>query len=402
MLLNALLLALGEIRRNLMRSFLTLLGIVIGVAAVITMVTLGNGATRMVAEQISSLGSNLILLRPGQRLGPGRGSLGAPSFKKEDVEAIRSQISGVQEVAPSVAIGATLVAGNNNWTSSINGTSNAYLSTGNWQLEAGRGFLEEEERAGKSVCILGDTVRQELFGNHSPLGDAVRVKGFSCQIIGLLAAKGQGAMGMNQDDLVLMPLKTVQRRLSGNQDISTILIGLRDGVEASSAMQRIRSLMRERRKLDEKEDDDFNMMDTRQIAATLSGTISTMTGLLGAVAAVSLLVGGIGIMNIMLVSVTERTREIGIRLAIGALEHEVLLQFLIEAVVLSAIGGLLGILLALAACVGLASLMGLPFLFDPAINLMAFGFSASIGVIFGFMPARRAAQLDPIEALRHE
>jgi putative ABC transport system permease protein len=221
-------------------------------------------------------------------------------------------------------------------------------------------------------------------------------------VIGLLAAKGQGAMGMDQDDTVLMPLTTVQRRLTGNQDVSTIMIALKDGADTSAIMKQIRSLLRERRKLAENEADNFNIMDTKQIAETLSGTIGTMTGLLGAVAAVSLLVGGIGIMNIMLVSVTERTREIGIRLAIGALENEVLLQFLIEAVVLSALGGLAGIVLAFVTCLGLSSLMHMPFLFNPGINLLAFFFSAAIGVIFGFVPARRAAQLDPIVALRHE
>jgi putative ABC transport system permease protein len=402
MLLNALLLALREIRRNLMRSFLTVLGIVIGVAAVITMVTLGNGATQMVSDQISSLGSNLLMLRPGQRLGPGRESAGSPNFKKADVEAIRAQIGGLQEVAPVVGSSVTLVAGNNNWSTTINGTTNGYLLAGNWKLAAGREFLDDEERAGKAVCIIGATVRKELFGSRNPLGDEIRVKTFACQVIGLLAAKGQGAMGMDQDDTVLMPLTTVQRRLTGNQDVSTIMIALKDGADTSAIMKQIRSLLRERRKLAENEADNFNIMDTKQIAETLSGTIGTMTGLLGAVAAVSLLVGGIGIMNIMLVSVTERTREIGIRLAIGALENEVLLQFLIEAVVLSALGGLAGIVLAFVTCLGLSSLMHMPFLFNPGINLLAFFFSAAIGVIFGFVPARRAAQLDPIVALRHE
>jgi putative ABC transport system permease protein len=402
MLLSALLLALREIRRNLMRSFLTVLGIVIGVAAVITMVTLGNGATKMVSDQISSLGSNLLMLRPGQRLGPGRDSAGSPNFKKADVEAIRTQVSGLQVVAPVAGSAVTLVAGNSNWSTSINGTSNGYLLAGNWKLAAGREFLDEEERAGKAVCIIGATVRKELFGNRNPLGDEIRVKTFACQVVGLLAAKGQGAMGMDQDDTVLMPINTVQRRLTGNLDIPTMMIALKDNANTESVMAQIRSLLRERRKLAENEADNFNIMDTKQIAETLSGTIRTMTGLLGAVAAVSLLVGGIGIMNIMLVSVTERTREIGIRLAIGALEHEVLLQFLIEAVVLSACGGLIGIVLAFAACLGLSSLMHMPFLFNPGINLLAFFFSAAIGVLFGFMPARRAARLDPIEALRHE
>lgn len=402
MWLNALLLALREIRRNLMRSFLTVLGIVIGVAAVITMVTLGNGATRMVSDQISSLGSNLLIMRPGQRLGPGRDSAGAPNFRIADIEAIQTQINGLNAVAPVVGSAVTLVAGTRNWSSTINGTSNAYLLAGNWKMAIGRNFTDDEERAGKAVCIIGNTVKKELFGSQTPLGSDIRVKNFACQVIGQLAAKGQGAMGMDQDDVVLMPFRTVQRRLTGSLDISTAMISLKRADSASTTMKQIRSLMRERRKLAENEDDNFNVMDTRQIAETLSGTIRTMTGLLGAVAAVSLLVGGIGIMNIMLVSVTERTREIGIRLAIGALEHEVLLQFLIEAVVLSGFGGLVGIVLAFLACLGLSTLMGMPFLFNPGINLLAFFFSAAIGVLFGFVPARRAAQLDPIEALRHE
>ena len=402
MLLSALLLALREIRRNLMRSFLTVLGIVIGVAAVITMVTLGNGATRMVSDQISSLGSNLLMVRPGQRLGPGRDSAGAPNFRKADVEAIRTQVSGLQEVAPVVGSSVTLVAGNNNWSATVSGTTNAYLAAGNWKLAAGRAFLDDEERAGKAVCIVGETVRRELFGSRSPLGDEIRVKTFTCQVVGLLASKGQGAMGMDQDDIVLMPIGTVQRRITGSLDISTVMIALKDGADTPAVMAQIRGLLRERRKLAANDADNFNIMDTRQIAETLSGTIRTMTGLLGAVAAVSLLVGGIGIMNIMLVSVTERTREIGIRLAIGALEGEVLLQFLIEAVVLSAFGGLVGIVLALVTCIGLAALMHMPFLFSPGINLLAFFFSAAIGVVFGYVPARRAARLDPIDALRHE
>ncbi|MBS4098061.1 MAG: ABC transporter permease [Sulfuricella sp.] len=402
MLLNALLLALREIRRNLMRSFLTVLGIVIGVAAVITMVTLGNGATRMVSDQISSLGSNLLLLRPGQQLGPGRDSAGAMNFRSADVEALQNQITAINAVAPVVGSRITLVAGGQNWSSVVNGSTNGYFIAGNWHLAAGRDFSDEEERAGKAVCVIGNTVRKQLFGARTPIGEAIRVKNFSCEVIGLLGSKGQGAMGMDQDDVVLMPLRTVQRRITGNLDISTLMISLREGVSAAPAMEQIRLLMHERRKLGESEEDNFNLMDTKQIAEILSGTIRTMTSLLGAVAAVSLLVGGIGIMNIMLVSVTERTREIGIRLAIGALAHEVLWQFLIEAVVLSAFGGLVGIALATLACWGLSALLNMPFLFNAGINLLAFGFSAGIGVLFGYMPARRAAKLDPIEALRHE
>jgi putative ABC transport system permease protein len=401
-LLNALLLALRAIRRNLMRSFLTVLGIVIGVAAVVTMVTLGNGATRMVSDQISSLGSNLLMLRPGQQLGPGRESAGAPNFRMADVEAIQLQIPSLKAVAPVAGSRVTLVAGGQNWSSQVYGTSNTYFTAGNWKIGSGRMFEDDEETAGKSVCVIGNTVRKQLFGSASPLGAELRVKNFSCEVIGLLAAKGQGAMGQDQDDVVLMPIRTVQRRLTGNQDVSTVMLSMRDGADSAQVMEQVRRLVRERRKLSANEDDNFNVMDTKQIAETLSGTIRTMTGLLGAVAAVSLLVGGIGIMNIMLVSVTERTREIDIRLAIGALEHEVLLQFLIEAVVLSALGGLIGIVLAFAACLGLTALMNIPFLFNPGINLLAFAFSAVIGVVFGYMPARRAAGLDPIVALRYE
>ena len=397
---TTLLLALREIRRNLMRSFLTVLGIVIGVAAVVTMVTLGNGATQAVSDQITSLGSNLLMLRPGQRMA--HGSSGAPAFKVEDAEAIKAQIGALNAVAPTASQGVVVVVGSRNWTTSITGSTIDYFAAGNWKLTEGRLFSPSEERAGKAVCVIGATVRRELFDPHSAVGETMRVKQFSCEVIGVLAAKGQSAMGRDQDDTVVMPLRTVQRRLAGKQEVSTILISMQDGASTEQVSNQIKLLMRERRKLADNEDDDFNVLDTKEIAKTLSGTIGTMTTLLGAVAAVSLLVGGIGIMNIMLVSVTERTREIGIRLAIGALEKEVLMQFLTEAVVLSALGGLIGLLLAFVACYSLANLLALPFLFSPGINLLSFAFSAAIGVIFGYVPARRAAQLDPIEALRHE
>ena len=402
MLLSALLLALREIRRNLMRSFLTVLGIVIGVAAVITMVTLGNGATRMVSDQISSLGSNLLMVLPGQRLGPGMPTAGAPLFKEADVEAIASQIGGINAVAPEVRAAVTVVANGRNWSTSVTGTSNAYFETNNWRIAGGRKFEDNEERAGAAVCVIGETVRRELFGTGSPLGEHVRVKQFSCEVIGLLASKGQSAMGRDQDDVVVMPLHTVQRRVTGNQRVNTLLVSLLDGSDTERVKASLTDLMRERRKLADNEDDNFNVLDTKQLAETLSGTTKVMTMLLGAVAAVSLLVGGIGIMNIMLVSVTERTREIGVRLAIGALEREVLLQFLIEAVVLAALGGLVGVALATIASIVLADVMQIPYLFNPTINLVSFLFSAGIGVVFGYFPARRAAQLDPIEALRHE
>ena len=399
---SSLLLALRAIRRNLLRSFLTILGIVIGVSAVITMVTLGNGATRAVSDQIASLGSNLIMVRPGQRLGPGRDSAGAPRFKINDAEAIRIQINGLSAVAPTANKSVTVVYGANNWSTTITGSTDAYFTAGNWHLASGRVFTETEQRAGKAVCVIGETVRKELFGQQSALGNELRVSNFSCEVIGVLATKGQSAMGMDQDDTVVIPLRTLQRRLTGNQDVNTLLVSVEDSSNTDQVMVDLRALLRERRKLTDNEDDNFSILDTRQITEAMTGTTKVMTALLGAVAAVSLLVGGIGIMNIMLVSVTERTREIGIRLAIGALEREVLLQFLVEAVALSALGGIVGIILATLASIGLAKVMQIPFLFDPGINLLAFLFSAAIGVLFGYFPARRAARLDPIDALRHE
>jgi putative ABC transport system permease protein len=400
MLWNTLLLSMRAIRRNLLRSFLTILGIVIGVAAVITMVTLGNGATKSVSDQISSMGSNMLIVIPGQRFGPGSGD--APKFKSADVEAIRNQITNAERVAPVVNKGVTAVYQANNWSTVITGTNDDYFQAANWEIAAGRTFSEAEERAGKAVCVIGETVRDKLFGRQNPVGSEVRLKQFSCEVIGLLRAKGQSSFGSDQDDTVLMPLRTVQRRLSGSQDINRLIVSVRDGASIDAVKSQLTLLMRERRNITDNEEDDFRVMDTRQIAETLTSTTKILTMLLSAVAAVSLLVGGIGIMNIMLVSVTERTREIGIRLAIGALEWEVLLQFLIEAVVLSSLGGLLGIALATGATIFLADLIGVPYLFGLSINLLAFVFSAAIGVIFGFFPARRAARLNPIEALRHE
>jgi putative ABC transport system permease protein len=399
---NSLLLAWRSIGRNLLRSFLTVLGIVIGVAAVITMVTLGQGATRAVRDQIASLGSNLLQVRPGQRLGPGMDGSGAPAFAESDLQAIATQLGGIRAVAPEVRSGVTLIYAARNWASSVIGSSNAYFDINNWRLASGRTFEEAEERAGAAVCVIGATVRRELFGAADPLGAQIRVKTFSCDVIGLLASKGQAAMGMDLDDIVIVPLRTMQRRVTGNTRINTLLVSMHEGSDSTRVKASLTQLLRERRHLAEGDYDNFNVLDTRQIAETMSGTTQIMTTLLGAVAAVSLLVGGIGIMNIMLVSVTERTREIGVRLAIGALEREVLLQFLIEAVVLAALGGLVGVLLAAVASVLGAELMQVPFLFNPGINLLALVFSAAIGVIFGYFPARRAARLDPIEALRHE
>jgi putative ABC transport system permease protein len=409
MLYSVFLLALRSVQRNLLRSFLTILGIVIGVSAVITMVTLGNGATQAIKTQISGLGTNLLLVMPGQRLpGGGGGGGGVPQFIEADAEAIAAQIGGVAVVAPQGRASATVVANGRNWATSVTGSTNDWFVAGNWKLASGRLFEPDEQQAGAAVCIIGETVRRELFGGtlgQTGLGEALRIKQFSCEIVGILAGKGQGGMG-DHDDAVVVPLHTLQRRVTGNRKVNMLSVSMADGADSTPLKASLRLLLRERRKLGELEqggdDDNFNIFDTQQLAETLSSTMGVLTTLLGAVATVSLLVGGIGIMNIMLVSVTERTREIGLRLAVGALEREVLLQFLIEAVVLSALGGVIGIAIATAASWALSGVMGVPYAFDPGINALSLLFSAAIGVLFGYFPARRAARMDPIEALRHE
>ncbi len=402
MLGNALLLAIRQIYRNPMRSILTVLGIVIGVAAVITMVTIGNGATEQVRQEMSSLGSNTLMIRPGQRMGPGQ-SIGAPSFKQEDAEAILSQIAGIRSVAPSRTSSQVVVANGKNWQTTVIGSTNNYFEVNNLGLKEGRTFEPSEERAGSAVCIIGSTVQKELFGEGADvIGKPLRVKGFSCRIIGLQETKGQSGMGQDRDDIVIIPLNTFLRRISGNTRVPLITVAIGDDSDIDRVKEATRLLLRERRKLSASDLDNFSILDTSELIETISKTTKVMTTLLGAVAAVSLLVGGIGIMNIMLVSVTERTREIGVRLAIGALEREVLLQFLVESIMLACFGGLIGVILAFGASIGICHLMNVPFVFSPAINILAFGFAALIGVVFGFFPARRAAKLDPIEAVRHE
>jgi putative ABC transport system permease protein len=401
MIVNALVLAFREIRRNVLRSSLTTLGVVIGVAAVIVMVTLGNGATAMVTASIASLGSNVLTLVPGQMRGPGGAGGTVKPFRQSDVDAVARNLQLVA-VSPVSSTSLAAVVGNKNHATTVTGTTNAYFTVGNWTLAAGRFFLDSEIRAGGAVCVIGATASTELFGAQEPLGAQVRLRSMSCEVIGVLKSKGRAAMGPDRDDVVVMPLRTYQRRIGGTEDISTIQMSVRDGISSTQVQADIQRLMRERRRLGTKDENDFSIMDMKDLAKALTGTTQTLTMLLAAVAAISLLVGGIGIMNIMLVSVTERTREIGIRLAIGALEHEVLTQFLVEAVVLSAFGGLAGITLALAASAVIATLLGMPFTLDLSIVALAFVFSALVGVVFGFFPARRAAQLNPIDALRHE
>lgn len=402
MLTNALLLAFRELRRNIMRSFLTMLGIIIGVAAVIVLVTLGSGATRQVTEQISSLGTNLLMVGPARKqMGPGRGS-SAPPFKLADVEAISTEVSGLNAVCPVSNISTTAIFANENWSTLVTGTTEQYFVVSGRTVELGRTFSAGETRSGTAVCIIGETVRSNLFGNRNPVGSRIRLNRLSCEVIGLLKPKGQSTMGHDQDDLVLLPLRTFHRRISGNEDVSMIQVSVKNAGDIGRVQRDIEALLRVRRHVSPDEEDNFTVMDLREITKMLSGTTELLTTLLGAVAAVSLLVGGIGIMNIMLVSVTERTREIGTRLAIGALEKDVLLQFLVESVVLSSVGGLIGIILALVSSVGLAKALKVPFVFHLPIIVISFFFSAIVGVVFGYFPARKAARLDPIEALRHE
>jgi putative ABC transport system permease protein len=402
MFFNAFIIALREIRRNLTRAFLTVVGIVIGVAAVVTMVTLGRGATEVVKAQISNMGSNLLILRPGQ----GWGSWGAPMFNKSDLGAIKDQVPGIQALAPFVNTNVPAVHLENVRNTDIQGTTSNYFEIANWKISMGRIFNDAEVLEGASVCVIGETIRKELFGKDvDPLGRKIRLKSMTVVVVGVTAVKGQGGFGDDLDDNIIVPFTTLQRRLTGQAkkgNINQVMISGEDGYPTANIVADVSSLMRERRGLTKNEENNFSVFDSLQIADAISSSTRVMTSLLGAVAGVSLLVGGIGIMNIMLVSVTERTREIGIRLAIGARAREVLLQFLVEAVTLSCVGGVTGIALAYGLCVSLAKVVGAPFLFDPKINLIAFVFSAAIGIIFGFMPARRAASLDPIDALRHE
>jgi putative ABC transport system permease protein len=402
MYLQTLLIALIEIRRNAMRSFLTILGIIIGVAAVIIMSTIGGGATAKVTADIAKLGSNMLSIRPGQMRGPGGASAEAKPLEMADIEAIERDVKNLEAVAPTSSKGMTIVYGNINWSTSVIGTTNKYLDVRDWEILMGRAFTDSELRTGKMACIIGETVRKELFGGQDPVGENVRLGRQSCKVVGILKSKGQSSFGTDQDDTVLIPLQAFQRRISGNRDIARIYLSVNEGASTETAREDISALLRERRRIGPKEGDDFSVFDMKEVSDTMAGTTEVLTTLLSAVAAVSLLVGGIGIMNIMLVSVTERTREIGVRLAIGAREREVLLQFLVEAVVLSTLGGIMGILFGVSSSFGLTKIFRIPYVLDPFMIVVAFIFSTTIGVLFGFFPARKAARLNPIDALRHE
>jgi putative ABC transport system permease protein len=398
---NAFIIALREIRRNLTRAFLTVLGVVIGVAAVITMVTLGNGATEAMKESISKMGNNLLTVRPGQGWGPSA----APLFSRTDVERIRQQVPGIRDISPLSNTSVQAIYQEQARQTDVQGVYPEYFPIGNWTIASGRFFDISELNTGEPVAVIGETIKKELFNGEDPIGKRIRLLNTAVTVIGVTEVKGQAGWGDDLDDNIIIPITTLQSRLNGQmfkQNINQIMISTEDGYPTDGVMADIASLMRERRNLARTVQDNFSVTDSRQVAEVMSSSTKLMTALLGAVAGFSLLVGGIGIMNIMLVSVTERTREIGIRMSIGARAREVMLQFLVEAVTLSCVGGLVGITLAYGLCYKFAPVIGAPFRFDPKINLIAVIFSAVIGVLFGFLPARRAARLDPIEALRHE
>ncbi len=395
------------LRVNKMRSALTMLGIIIGVGAVIAMVAVGTGASRQIAAQISSMGSNLLIILPGSTSSGGvrMGAGSQPTLSLSDAEAIIKECPSVADDAPMLGGVAQIVAGHLNWSTGVNGTTPGYLNVRDWDLSSGRSFIQQDVKGATKVALLGQTVASNLFGDQNPVGQSIRIKNVPFTVIGLLAPKGQSAQGQDQDDTVLIPVTTAQKKLFGTQFpgmVRIILVKARSSEDLAPAEQQINELLRQRHHLGQKQDNDFTVRNLTQIMQAAEQSTKVMTLLLGAIASVSLLVGGIGIMNIMLVSVTERTREIGIRMAIGAKTWDIRLQFIIEALTLSLIGGILGIIIGVSTAVILSSVSGWPTVVSILSILSAFGFSGFIGIFFGFYPAYKASLLNPIDALRYE
>jgi putative ABC transport system permease protein len=396
--------ALRALRRNVMRTLLTMLGIIIGVAAVIGMVSIGTGARVQVEQQIAALGQNVIMIMAGNmsRGGMFSGMGGAPTLTLEDALALRTEVEGVAYMSPEVRGNVQIVAGNLNWNASVMGVSQEYLDLRAWPLADGEFFTESDVNASARKVVLGQTTAKKLFEDANPIGATVRIKGIPFTVTGLLSAKGSNMMGMDQDDISLVPYSTAMHRLFGQNFLRSINLGASDPASIKNVSTQIGELLRQRHRILPGRDDDFMVRTQEEITEFATSTAKTMTGLLGAIAGVSLLVGGIGIMNIMLVSVTERTREIGIRLAVGARKRDIMRQFLTEAVVLSLVGGLIGIGVGIGVSLGLAAQFNWPTLTPTYAIVGSFIFSAAVGVFFGYYPARKAAQLDPIEALRFE
>jgi putative ABC transport system permease protein len=400
--------SLRALRVNKMRSALTMLGIIIGVAAVITMLAVGKGAQSKIAEQISAVGSNLIIVLPGSTTAGGGIRLASGSFQnltRADADAIRNECSAVQTTAPVLNGGVQVVYGNQNWATTVYGTDENMLEIRDWTLAAGRNFYEQEIRSAAKVCILGQTVAESLFGNDDPLDKAIRIKKVAFTVIGVLNTKGQSMMGMDQDDIVYVPVTSAQRNLFGRWfagSIRTIMVKAVSTQALERAEEQIRELLRQRHRLAPGQEDDFTVRNLTQMMQMAEQASKVMALLLAAVAGVSLLVGGIGIMNIMLVSVTERTREIGIRMAVGAKTWDIRTQFIIEALILSLIGGLIGVLLGITTAQMLSFFAEWTVSFSLVSILMSFGFSGIVGIFFGFYPAYKASLMNPIDALRHE
>ena len=409
MVLQALRIALRSLKVNKLRTALTMLGIMIGVAAVIAMVSVGTGAQARVAEQIQSLGSNLIIVLSGStntsgiRLGQGS----QLTITEEDASAIAREVPAVQVAAPSSRGNGQVVYGNLNWSTGIQGVTADYFEARDWPVDVGRPILQEDVDGATKIALLGQTTAQNLFGDADPIGQIIRIKKVPFTVVGLLSRKGQSAWGQDQDDVILIPLSTAKKKVLGvsqanARSVGAISIKIRPDENMTEAETQIRELLRQRHRLQPAQDDDFWLRNLSEVLQTQEESSKVMTYLLAAIASVSLLVGGIGIMNIMLVSVTERTREIGLRMAVGARARDILTQFLVEAVTLSLIGGVIGIALGVGGSNAINALAEWRTVLAPEAILLAFGFSAAIGIFFGFYPARKAARLDPIEALRYE
>jgi putative ABC transport system permease protein len=396
--------AFRALRRNKMRTVLTMLGIIIGVGAVIAMVGIGNGAKAQVQARIAALGQNVIQVFAGNinRGGVRSGFGGAGTLTVEDALAMEKEVPGVAAVSPEVRSGAQIMAGNNNWSTSVMGESVDYLTIRQWDLEDGAMFSETDVRSAAKVCVLGKTVADNLFPDEDPIGKIIRIRNVPVKVLGLLKAKGASMFGSDQDDVILVPYTTGMKRFAGVTVLRSILVQAATADQINEAQEAITDLLRQRHRIQPGHDDDFFMRNQQEIAETQTAAMDTMTALLAGVAIISLIVGGIGIMNIMLVSVTERTREIGIRMSVGARGRDILLQFLIEAVALSSTGGMLGIMFGIIGAKLITLIQHWPTLIAPQSIVIAFAFSAAVGVFFGFYPARKASQLDPIDALRYE
>lgn len=405
MIINAFILALRQIKRNFLRAFLTMLGVIIGVGAVIVMISLGNGTTQMISDRISSLGSNLLLVFPARAMNPSGVNL-RRNFSMQEAQNVQMLSQEyIEALAPISQTSVMLQYQSQNTTTQAQGVDSAFFYVTQWDTSEGRGFEENEYRVGSNVCMIGESVRKNLFSQSNPLGQKIRLNNIVCECIGILESKGQGGMGNDQDDVILLPMKTFLRSVSGSNtlfSINRLMLRAKDGVDSDEVVQSLTRILRQVRNVRAGDRDSFEIMDTKQIAQTLTSTTKTLTALLGLIAGVSLIVGGIGIMNIMLVSVTERTKEIGIRMAIGAKASDIRFQFLIESFLLSMIGGLIGVFIGVGGAFLMQKFAGMNVSITLESILLSMGFSAAIGIGFGYYPAYKASLLNPIDALRYE